>query len=204
MTEHLSLPLYIKAIKSDVEEVAAKTQAIGHAVCDRNGEFLTDSLPETVCKELVQICNKHYYNSRKDKTASVLDSIIFSAVLPFEPVELPQKGVIVKGRGGSLLVIEPHWYQRYRDNFYKYTAESELFLSVKIPIEEKCQVTGLFYTSSQGNKTVSAYVESLLDCLEYSGIIKTKSRYLITSIDGCRVFTDEANPRIEIFIRKQE
>lgn len=200
MTEHLALPLYIKAIKANVEEVAAKTEAIGYAVCDRKGNFLTDNLPESVCKDMIQICNTHHYNSRKTKEEQ--PKIIFHAVIPLEPVALPQDRIILKNRQGRPVATMPRYYQKYLNDFYKYTFENELFLSQKIPIDEKCQVTGLFYVNTQENIPVSSYVESLLDCLTHSGIIKSSGRYLVTNTDGSRVFTDEANPRTEIFIRK--
>lgn len=204
MTEHLALPLYVKAIKANVEEQAAKTEALGYAVCDRNQEFLTDSLPMTVCKELVHICNKHYYNLLHQRTTETLGQIILSAVIPIEPVELPQERVLLKNRLGNVVATMPRWYTKYQNDFYKYVYESDMFVSEKIPIDEKCQVTAYFYTSEVNHKSVSAYTESLLDCLVHSGIIASKSRHTVNNTDGCRAFTDEKSPRIEIVIRRME
>lgn len=203
MNEHLALPLYMKAIKANVEEVSSKTEALGYAVCDSNKDFLTDSLPKVVCKELVSICNKHYYNTLKMQNKNNgHGNIIFSAVVPLEPMERPVERVIVKNRQGNLETIIPKVYAKYLNDFYRYTFDNELFMSVKIPIEEKIQVTGYFYTAEKDNKCIAAYVEALLDCLLHSCIIKSKDRYTVNNTDNSRVFTDSSNPRIEVVIRK--
>lgn len=202
MNEHLALPLYLKSIKATVEEQAAKVEPIGHAVCDRDGDFITDSLPETVCKDIIRICNRYYYDAVVPEITDEQPNIIFHAVIPLDPVELPFERVLVKNRQGKLVVTIPRWYEKYRNDFYAYTKTKEIFLSQKIPIDEKCQVTGLFYTAEASNKRISAYVETLLDCLQYSGIIKSNGRYTVVSTDGSRVFTDQSEPRTEIFIRK--
>lgn len=198
---HLALPLYVKSIKAELDDFAPQQEAIGHAVCDRDGVYLTDSLPQQVCKDLVDICNTHYYNSLKSKRSDTHGKLLFHAIIPMEPMEKPVAKVIVKNREGQPMVQDSQQYINYMHKFHHLILDTNAFVASDNAISQKCQVIGVFYTSKKENNSVTSYVEGLLDCLVFSGILKSKSHYVVNNTDGSRVFADEKSPRIEVFCR---
>jgi len=200
MSEHLALPLCLKTIRAELDAFAPNNEVIGHAVCDRNGEYLTDSLPEQTCKDMVEICNTHYFNSLKSKRLPDHGKILFHAIVELPPMDKPVSRVIVKNGNGNLVVMDTPVYAKYIRDFCDALLASQPYAASNY-ITQKCQVTGVFYINKTDNKSVSAYVEALLDCLVFSGILKGKGHYVVNNVDGSRVFADEKEPRTEIIVR---
>jgi hypothetical protein len=198
--KHLAMPLYLKAIKTDTTDYN-KEPPIGYCVCDILGNYLTDSVPKTVCKELIEICNEHYYRSLRSRKEGNYKKDLFYAEVPVEPMSKPVARAIIKTRNGNLAVAEPAEYQRYLHDFEKALLSTTAICNDDLPIKRKVQVTGIFYCGSKNNKSIASYMESLLDCLVYSDIIKSTGHETVNNTDGSRVYTDESNPRVLVFIR---
>lgn len=201
--QHLSLPLYLKAIKTDTTDYNKETP-VGYCVCDISGNYLTDSLPKTVCKELIDICNQHYYRSLRSRKEGNYKKDLFYAEVPIEPMAKPVGRAIIKTRNNNLAVAEPEEYRRYMDEFQQALVNTTVICNTALPINRKIQVTGIFYCGSKNNKSVTSYLESLLDCLKYSGIIQSVGHSIVNNTDGSRVYADESNPRVLVFVRLWE
>lgn len=200
--EHLELPLYIKTIRGKSRD-NSENPAIGFAVFDMNGEPVTRSLAKSVCKDIVAICNKHYEHELRKGSGKSAQTLVYLNI-PIEPMDKPDCGVVVKDNRGNYKAVVPPVYAKYMKEFDCAYMASEIRTEQTLPIDCKCQVTVLMYCSSISVKNITAYVDGVLDCLVYSGIIKSKSNRIVNNTDGSRIFTDEKKPRVEIWIRKWE
>lgn len=193
MATGLNLPLYKKTIKDDAGYI------VGHAVCDSAGDYLTMTMQEKACDQMIEICNKHMLLRNVEQAYG---QILFTLSVPIVPVEKPESQIITKLFNGELAVAESPAYIAYKKEFHSQCKAAGIYYPPDaLPIRDKCQVVGLFYCNNKESKSISSYMEALLDCLVYAGIIINKGHRVVNNIDGSRMYYDAKNPRITIFIR---
>jgi hypothetical protein len=153
-----------------------------------------------VCDDLVDICNKHYrrtLNTIRVTEAKVLGHFF----VPIAPMEKPRSQTVAKDKGGNMIVVDTEEYIKYVKDFKKTMINCGMSYPT-LMISEPCQVTALFYTNSRKIPSLTAYLETLLECLVYSGITQGKGYNIVRSTDGSKIMYDQNRPRIEIIIKK--
>ena len=200
MKEHLKLPLYRKRI-FDSEEA---TTPIGYCVCDINGEFITQCLPESVCNEIVHICNTHHRKDVLKKRTPSRTPTQARLVIYGEPMVKPDAKSIAKDKEGNWVVADSPTYVAYMKQFRQQTFEERNQYDIELPFKSKIQITAVFYLGENIANRLSQYVDGLMDCLLYSGIINSATNRVVNNFDGSRIYVDMKRPRIEVFIKKWE
>jgi len=201
---HLAMPLYKKAILENAEAKSESNPPLGFVVCDVNGEYITQALDESVCDDMIEICNKHYYASiRNNHDLQYFKQVCFLRVMG-EPMEKPDSQCVGEDKKGNLTVCDSPAYVKYVKGFKDKLVNAHAVVNTDLPIEGKCQLTAVFYCGGKEGKSIASYMESLLDCLVYAGIIRNKGHRVINNIDGSRMYYDSKQPRIEIFIRERK
>jgi hypothetical protein len=195
MSEHLALPLYKMIIKSDKD-----SPAIGYGVFDNNGDYLTKSLPESVCDDLVTICNYYFYE-KLQQTVTYGKHLCYMNVA-VEPMEKPESRIVSKDKHDNLIVVDSPAYVKYMKEFADAFMKSNIPIHTDLPIDCRCQLTAKFYCSTHEGKSLPAYLEALLDCLVYCGIIVNKGHRIINNTDGSRIYYENKEPHISIWLRE--
>jgi hypothetical protein len=201
MTERLALPLYKVTIRPEVTTKAKKPTPIGYAVCDFSGQYITQSLTEGECDDLVAICNKHFDTEAKGIRQLEYTKLICYLNVEIDPIEKPDKQIIGTSVKGNNIICDTPEYTKYLESFADAVARTNKPIRHKLPIDCKCQLSASFYCSSREGKCISAYMEALLDALVTAGILKNKTHKVVNNIDGSRIYFDAKQPHVNIFIR---
>jgi hypothetical protein len=197
MTEHLAYPLYLVTVKTD----SKSKDAIGYAVCDNNGQYLTQALTKGECEDMITICNTFFDEGTKPSSSAGYSKLLCYLDLPIEPMCKPERQIVGTSERGKPIVCDSPEYIKYKEAFMQSVIDNPRKKN-KTAIDRRCQLTAIFCVKGQSNKPISAYLETLLDCLEYSGIIISSSSKIINNVDGSRVRNGAKKPRIVVFIRR--
>ena len=195
MSEHLALPLYKMLIRTDKD-----SPAIGCGVYDNNGDYVTRSLPESVCDDIIKICNSYFYEKERQNVTYGRNLCYMNVAI--EPMDKPASRVVSKDKKGRMVVVASPAYVKYLQDFADAFEASSLPIFVDLPISCRCQLTARFYCSTKEGRSLPAYLESLLDCLVFCGIIKSSKHRIINNTDGSRIYFSSKAPRVEIWIRE--
>ncbi len=195
MKEHLALPLYKMIIRPDKD-----SPAIGCGVYDANGDYITRSLPESVCDDIIRICNEQFYD--KNFQSVTYGRHLCYMNVAINPMDKPESQVVSKDKDGNMIVVDSPAYIKYLQDFADAFEASNIPIHIDLPIDLKCQLTARFYCSTKEGRSLPAYLESLLDCLVYCGIIKSSKHRVINNTDGSRIYFSAKEPRIELFLRE--
>jgi hypothetical protein len=147
------------------------------------------------------MCNTFFDEDTKPSATSGYSKLVCYLDLPIEPMCKPDKQIVGTSDRGKPIACDSPEYARYKEQFMQAVLDNPRKKN-KVAIDYKCQLTASFYCKGQENNPISAYLETLLDCLEYSGIIKSNSNKIINNVDGSRVHTGTRTPRTVVFIRK--
>lgn len=114
--------------------------------------------------------------------------------LPLNPVTKKNSQRIIKC--GSYSRIMPS------KSYVQYEKDCGFYLSRDAPpIEERCEVTCLFFMKTRRRVDLTNLLEAVDDVLVKHGILQDDNSSIIVSHDGSRVFHDPKNPRTEITIK---
>jgi hypothetical protein len=199
--EHLAMPLFKKHIRATADLDDPDNAVIGCAVYDANNDYVTTSLPEAVCDELVEIVNTHHYDMKRGYTKQQYAKPIVYLRIGLEPMAKPDDRLITLNQMKNQVIRLPLEYSRYINEFADYYINRHKPVRHRLPIDFKCQITAMFYCSTKANTCIIPYYDALLDCLEHCGIIKNKGHRIVNNMDGSRLYYDSKKPRTEIFIR---
>lgn len=114
--------------------------------------------------------------------------------IPLNPVTKKNSQRIVKC--GSFSKIMPS------KSYVQYEKECGCYLKrMETPIEERCEVTCLFYMKTRRQVDLTNLLEAVDDVLVKHGILADDNSRIIVSHDGSRVLHDSEYPRTEITIK---
>lgn len=115
--------------------------------------------------------------------------------IPLPPITKKNSQRIV--RCGSYSRIMPSkQYERYEkdaEHFLRRIAPTE-------PINERVEVTAVFYMPTRRRVDLTNLLEALDDVLVKYGVLADDNSKIIVSHDGSRVMYDKENPRTEVII----
>lgn len=189
---NLALPLYMKTIKGDEE--------VGYALCDMNGEYITQVLNKETATSIMNICNKYYYKKKREAPRRKDKELIGSYILPISAIEKPIGMVVCKAENGDMYVAEPQKGLNYKIRFKKALEESGALAEYTKPIEQRLHIIIIAYCGSKEMRSLSGIVDFTLECMVYSGLIKNMSSRIVVSTDGSRIYHDNEKPRIQILM----
>ena len=202
MSEHLALPLYAVKIRAKAEDSGPDNPVIGCCAYDNEGEYLTRALPESVCEELVKICNAYYCEKQLVSKQVEYGRLLFSAEIPGSPMPKPESQVVAVDKNDKPYVCDSPIYLKYLTEFAEKCTIRHATAYKPLPLDERCQVRCLYYCDNKASKSLPAHLEATLDCLVYAGILKSKSHQIVNNTDGSRIYPDMDNPRTIIWIRR--
>jgi hypothetical protein len=202
MKDRLELPLYVVRIRAKAEEPGPDNPVIGCSVYDNDGEYLTKALPESVCNELVKICNAYYCEQKQVTKGRAYGSLLFYANIPISPMAKPESQVVSLDKNDCPIVCDSPHYTRYISQFISEITLRNATAYADLPIGTKSQIRCEFHCDNKQGKSLPAYVDAALDCLVAAGIIKSKGHFVVNNTDGSRIYPDMDNPRVAITIRR--
>ena len=196
------MPLYSVKIRAKAEDPGQDNPVIGSSAFDSNGECLTQALTESECEELVKICNAYFCDSKLVSKEKAYGGMMFFAQIPGTPMDKPESQVVAITDEGKPIVCDSPKYLKYLSEFAGKCTIRHATAYVPLPIDEKCQVRCLYYCDNKLSKSLPAYLEATLDCLVYTGILKSKGHFTVNNNDGSRMYPDMDKPRTIIAIRR--
>lgn len=107
--------------------------------------------------------------------------------------------IIYNSKTKKPMIIQNEKYLEFENNC-QYFIKKDFRKMIDSPINLKCE----FYVPDARRRDLANYIEAIQDILVKYNVIKDDNYNIIQSVDGSRMYIDRKNPRVEIWIKKEE
>lgn len=107
--------------------------------------------------------------------------------------------IIYNSKTKKPMIIQNEKYLEFENNC-QYFIKKDFRKMIDFPVNLKCE----FYVPDARKRDLANYIEAIQDILVKYNVIKDDNHNIIQSVDGSRMYIDRKNPRVEIWIKKEE
>ena len=124
------------------------------------------------------------------------DEIKFT--IPGNPITKKNSGQIIHAKGRSIIIPSKQYKEYEKDFCLQCLINGTKDLGIDFP----CNFEYHYFMGTKRKVDLTNLISATDDCLQTSGTIKDDDCTIVHSHDGCRVYYDKDNPRVEIIVSR--